>query len=94
MRKTRFISITGIGLSFVLVVFGITRMVPAGLAGDVGKVKFYFAWVAAGCIIGIPATIAYYYVRAKAETYSPSDAIEIQTLSNLDRPLHDDPKEK
>ncbi|HSW74934.1 MAG TPA: hypothetical protein VLG16_03620 [Candidatus Saccharimonadales bacterium] len=52
-------------LGAVAMVVCIAKMIPYGLAGEIGKVKPYFAGMMAGLLMGLPSAIAYYYYRDK-----------------------------
>ncbi len=47
----------------VVMVVCIARMIPYGMAGEVNKVKPYFAVVVVMLIVSLPAAVGYYYYR-------------------------------
>lgn len=66
-------------------VFSISRMMPYGLSGEIGKAKEWFVLLIIFLVIGIVSGIAYYYFRGKSFQDNVLDRmrIEVDTLSGL-----------
>jgi hypothetical protein len=63
LKQNMYGALTVVGT--VAMVVCIARMIPYGLAGEIGKVKPYFAGMMAGLLAGLPSAGAYYYYRTK-----------------------------
>lgn len=77
LRVARIVSWACLLIALLIVI----RMVPLGLAGEAGKVKFYFAFFILSVIAGVAATLLYYYLKSKIRTYDLSTDIEMKTLA-------------
>ena len=77
------ISQTLVVVCIIGIVVSLSRMVPAGLAGDVPPVKFWFGALVAFLVIGISATFAYYYYRDRRFDVKDQQQIAVETLAKL-----------
>jgi cytochrome bd-type quinol oxidase subunit 2 len=70
------------------------RMIPLGLSGEAGKVKVYFALFLIAAIIGIIATLLYYYWKSKIQTYDLAANMEMKTLEQTGQQIREEEKTK
>jgi uncharacterized membrane protein YedE/YeeE len=56
------------------------RMIPLGLSGEAGKVKVYYVLFMLAVTTGVVATLKYYYLKSKIQTYDLGKDIEMKTL--------------
>ena len=64
------------------------------MAGEYAIARRYFFCMLAGVLVGVPATISYYYLRAKIKSYNPSNEVVVQTLNALGGQMKQKPKKQ
>ena len=61
----------------------LSRMVPAGMSGEVHTVKLWFGVLVFFLIVGIMAAVAYYYYRSRRFDTKDQQQIAVETLAKL-----------
>lgn len=73
-------------LSAAVMVYGIYRMIPYGLGGDIAKAEGWFVLMIIAFLISLPCGVAYYYYGTRAkDSVAQSQKIALDTLARLGR---------
>ena len=81
-------------LSAGIMMFCMSQMAPHGMAGNVRKVKQYFAGVMVAFAVSLPCGVAYYYYRAKrgSDAYTGNMRTQVDALAHAGkRPASTEP---
>lgn len=74
-------------LSAIAIVYCISRMIPYGLSGEVGKVKLWFSLLVVALVIGLPSGVTYYFFQRNqtGDRELERQRIEMHTLAVMDQ---------